>query len=581
MDSPLGQSFIIERNDTEGVFLTKLVLYFSSKDANLPVSVEIRTVENGIITNKKIPYSRVTLQPNSINIPNEATPNVPVGTPFIFETPIYLKTNQEYAFVIIPAAANPNYNVFISRIGETDVVTGESITKQPYSGVLFVSSNDRTYTEIQQEDIKFDLYVAKFTSNTGTFSITNENMEYISWDELSGNFYTDEPVIGSHKVTMSITSGVVRVNDILYTSNTKSGKIVSWANSNATHYVCSVSMFGNTQFSNGDVLSISSNTGSSFIVTNVIVPTAKVHYFDRNNPQKMILVESTGNFDPYDEIFGTLSGSTCRIGFADGRDIYAFKSLPYDTNQSYFSHLKFGQTDLSWNVRTLPITAQNSSGFDTLTATEINKNINQRNRKIVHSRYFEVKNFNSEKSFKLNGSMNTTNPFLSAAVDMNRNQNILVSNIVNNTTEGETNARGGFANFKYITRKVTLNEGQDAEDLKVFVAGYIPQESDIKVYCKLLHREDSDVFEDRNWIEMVKSESSQNALSSSENREDFLELEYNISETDLNNGIFTYTNSQNVTFSSYKYYAIKIVCITTNKANPPRIKDLRAIALQK
>ena len=41
-----------------------------------------------------------------------------------------------------------------------------------------------------------------------------------------------------------------------------------------------------------------------------------------------------------------------------------------------------------------------------------------------------------------------------------------------------------------------------------------------------------------------------------------------------------YTNSQGVTFTGYKFFKIKIVLLSPNTSIVPRVKDLRAIALQ-
>ena len=59
----------------------------------------------------------------------------------------------------------------ISTGGErsTDVATNETVFKVPAGGVMLTSSNDRTWTAHQKEDLKFKLYRADFTTGTGTF----------------------------------------------------------------------------------------------------------------------------------------------------------------------------------------------------------------------------------------------------------------------------------------------------------------------------------------------------------------------------------------------------------------------------
>jgi hypothetical protein len=80
--------------------------------------------------------------------------------------------------------------------------------------------------------------------------------------------------------------------------------------------------------------------------------------------------------------------------------------------------------------------------------------------------------------------------------------------------------------------------------------------------------------------------------SSSQNRDDFLELVYDIPDfsaslgglggagKDTSTGIVKYTATSGAVYSGFKYFALKIVLVSSNSANPPRITDLRAIAMQ-
>jgi hypothetical protein len=79
-------------------------------------------------------------------------------------------------------------------------------------------------------------------------------------------------------------------------------------------------------------------------------------------------------------------------------------------------------------------------------------------------------------------------------------------------------------------------------------------------------------------------------FSSSENQNDFLELVYDVpaytnaargGANTANFGILEYRNSAGVRFTGFKYFCFKIVLMSDTSTNPPRIKDLRAIALQR
>jgi len=64
------------------------------------------------------------------------------------------------------------YSVFISRVGEIDLVTQTNVSQQPYLGSLFKSQNGSTWEPSQWEDLKFNLYRANFAT-TGSIEFYN------------------------------------------------------------------------------------------------------------------------------------------------------------------------------------------------------------------------------------------------------------------------------------------------------------------------------------------------------------------------------------------------------------------------
>jgi hypothetical protein len=202
------------------------------------------------------------------------------------------------------------------------------------------------------------------------------------------------------------------------------------------------------------------------------------------------------------------------------------------------------------------------------------------------------------RSTELKYVLTSNNRFSSPAIDLRQIHATTVLNLINsNTTIGSSEdfvISGGNALARYITRKVVLADGQDAEDLRVYLTAYKPSGSDVYVYYKILNAEDNDTFEQTRWIPMdrVVSEgfTSSVVYSSSSNRNDFLELVYDVptysngyrsGANTTNSKIIEYRNSARARFVGYKYFAIKIVLVNQNSSNPPRVRDLRAIALQR
>jgi len=82
---------------------------------------------------------------------------------------------------------------------------------------------------------------------------------------------------------------------------------------------------------------------------------------------------------------------------------------------------------------------------------------------------------------------------------------------------------------RYISKNVILAEGQDSEDLVVFLTAYRPQGTNIKVYAKMLNAADSDPFDDKSWTPMI--DTSPFLFSSVANRDDYVELRFELPET--------------------------------------------------
>jgi hypothetical protein len=174
---PLAQTFTV---DETGAFLTSVDLFFANKDSREKVTVELRTVELGTPTNKLVQdFASVTLEPSQVNTSSDGS----IPTRVTFPSPIYLEPGGEYAIVILSPSSN-NYETWIARMGERTVNTqnlpdAESVivTRQYLGGSLFKSQNGTIWTPSQFEDLKFTLYKAQFTQNTGTVYFYNPKLD--------------------------------------------------------------------------------------------------------------------------------------------------------------------------------------------------------------------------------------------------------------------------------------------------------------------------------------------------------------------------------------------------------------------
>jgi len=152
---PLAQSFFV--SEQNGIFLTSAEVFFERIDDNgIPVTVQIRPVKLGLPTSEVVPFSEVNLDPDQIT----TSSNGSVATKFTFDSPVYLEGGTEYALVVLSTSLK--YRVFISRVGENDLITDEFVSNQPLLGSLFKSQNASTWEPSQWEDLKFNLNRATF-----------------------------------------------------------------------------------------------------------------------------------------------------------------------------------------------------------------------------------------------------------------------------------------------------------------------------------------------------------------------------------------------------------------------------------
>lgn len=156
---PLAQSFMIGEIES-GLYATSLDLYFRNKSDNVPLQMYIVTTDNGYPSQEQVPGSEVTLLPEEVNVSEDSS----LATNFKFETPLYLKPGVEYAIVVL--SNDDAYRMWLSDIGKDDVLTGEYIAKNPYTGVMFKSQNASTWTADQNKDFKFAFYRARYPVNT-------------------------------------------------------------------------------------------------------------------------------------------------------------------------------------------------------------------------------------------------------------------------------------------------------------------------------------------------------------------------------------------------------------------------------
>ena len=190
--SPISQSFYVGSDGlvgADGIFVTSVDLYFQTKDPVLGITVDIRSIQNGMPTNDVVPYSTTSVPVSSINISNDSS----TPTTITFKAPIFLPADSYYALTVSPDGNSPNYKLYTSAVGATDLLTASTVVKNWGQGDLFTSTNGNTWVPILNEFLKFTLNRAVFTSDANSsISLVNKDYEFFYMANSYGYFEQGE-----------------------------------------------------------------------------------------------------------------------------------------------------------------------------------------------------------------------------------------------------------------------------------------------------------------------------------------------------------------------------------------------------
>lgn len=574
--SCLAYSFLAKApNNEEGMFLSSVDLFIAEKDPDLGIWFEIREMDDaGGIMRTQLPMSEVWFNSSDVPISPDGKTN-PLTVKF--KVPIFLYNNTQYAFVIHTENVSPNYYLWIARQGLVDPNTNLPYTDRPLTGTLFTTNNNLNWDIVPDVDLTCTFRRASFTtSNPGIAVLGNQSVEKLVFNSVSKSLQGSigDVFTAGDKVTHTSSNGTFTVGDVVIGAtsgtNTKITSIIS-----STRFATS-----NVGFQVGEQINAYNPStlvykGISATVASKVTPIATLSEYDESAKEiSAVFIKTNGEFRANDIIRSTRDSTFT----ANVKSIQDFR---YSVQSLEPSYLKFKNTDVTFAIQGYSNSGTVDSTYTTVTPEETYYNTIE---KKLYSRSNEVLSLGGKKSSNVLVTLSSTSSYVSPVIDLDKTSMIYVDNIINANTVGETQPTYGALNNKYISKTVTLAEGQDAEDIRVVLTAYRPPSTDVKVWIRILNGQDSDAFIQRGWIELERSTEGDATFSSLTNRNDFKEYTYTVPAANANSetGIITYTNSNNVVFERYKYFAVKVGLVgnETNSAIIPRVADLRVIALQ-
>lgn len=564
---PLSQTFYVKSgmaNSASAIFVHSLDIFFKGRSAsdvtmaditNNGVTIQIREVVNGYPAPTVLPFASKHLTPSQVLVSEDGS----IPTTIIFDNPIKLNTEKEYTFVVMPDATDPNYLVYTSKVGGTDIITGVPVTQDWGDGVLFTSTNNRTWKSYQDEDVKFNLKTYNFTDSDGYANLVPNDPEFFTISGTVNEFLNDEVAyvkksIAATVFPASVSGFTVTVNESSVPFSVGDYIVVTQGTTTFASKITDInSTSSQTVITTRDPSTLDPNATGSITVE--LAVGGKVEYFNRILANRLHLTQSsareTNRFEAGDTIVGLTSGATATIDTVE------------DVELSYFQPM-------------LPIdnTVRTTTTLDLYEGTTLDKPVS------LNSNIYLTTNARSlrSKSRIVDSTLATdiTDDFVLRLTMSNRGatkvtpvfdaQLSMLNSYQYNITEDTSSS-------SYVAKEIILQEGLDATGLKVLVAAYRPAGTYIDVYARFVYP--TNVDEQSDWIKLENA--NPNLYSNVSNVEDYREFEYNLADE---------TNE----FSSFQLKAVlrhatdaEILANNLNVEKTaslfPHVKDYRAIAL--
>lgn len=522
----LAQTFFVNSGKHPlGIFLTKIQLFFQEKDDSFPVFLEIREVLNGFPSSDEVvPGTDVAVNPADVKVPTTVTDidNILANpTDFTFDAPVHLAPGGEYAIIVY--SNSDNHRVYTAQIGEKVVGLQTQITRQPYSGVLFKSSNSSTYEPDSTQDLMFKIFKANFTTNEDKVALfksqemtltTRQGMNANGIHQTIGDIPSARRELNTGGFRYDFLLG--QLNDITFNDTADIDYRIKTTPESSNTLATSFSTYnpeGDNYFTSRQI----------FKANGAITVQATLK---SNNPDVSPVIDQRGmNF------------------------IYIKNEL----NNAELSN-DLGVINLygGSNYRAAPtVTISAPTGPSGVTATAV---------AVVNS---AASNSVERLVFTNKGSGYIETPTITFT-----GGSPVGSNLATATVSGETSPSGGNIISKYITRIITLEDGFDANSVRIIFDAYRKAHSQFAVYVKAKADEDQTNFDDLPYVLCTEV----GTAPASVQEDEFIEYQFQAPDP------ITYT-AGGITYNNFKQFAVKIAMYGSNPTDVPRIKNFRAIAV--
>ena len=431
-----GYSFIPKAPEgEEGVFLTKVDMWFAAKHPTLGVWVEVREMDNaGGVTRTQVPFSEVWLTPAEMNVASATdVRNGTNGTTITFPAPVFLYNDTQYAFIIHTVGLNPDTYFWVSRLGETDVKTGRKVNARPLTGTFYTTNNNLNWDMVPDIDLFIKFYRAQFTTGvTGQAIIGNKPIERAVLGNLSSTVVKNgERFIGTDRLTLTGNTSNRGDGNPLVVGDRLIG-VSSGANAAIISINGSVYAVANNLYTQSEQVRLANSNGT-FYASNSLVTLKRTGqavlygYKNFEGINEVEFVNSSGNFYPGDAIRGIATGITATVD--------AIANQRYSLLDFEPSYIKFNKTTVGFELQTV---ANNTLEVESYVSINDSQNYEFDNEKVILSKSIEKDALSGGRSSNVRISLRSSTNYLSPVIDLGRTQSVVVDNLINANTKAES-----------------------------------------------------------------------------------------------------------------------------------------------
>ena len=490
---------------------------------------------------RQLRNSMTLIQYDLINTSQDASAATVIG----FKDPVRLATGKHYGLVL--KFNDPGFDVWQNVLGDRLVTDGQITntlsvgSRGTHGGKLYVPTNTSTHRSLSDRDLKFKVKVARYTANNITISLVNKDYEFFTIDNTNtGAFIGGEYIyqdIANASGTVTVSTNSLNVVGIATTFTNLFGGAKILVQSGGAKQILSVNAITNATH-----MTIASLPAFSASGIGYKVPPVGLAYNIDYPKYKLILADSSANATNKfavsgGRIIGERSGATANIASIDSYPVDNFKPsflIGNPSGSTFTLNYKIANSanqlsSTSTNINLLQMNDTSATGYILSRSVEVDTSkssnlFGDRRKSVVANLNIAVSSAEIDR-FSVPYATTRELDFYFYQNDINNvyteTRTVGLSSIASYDTETGAN---GLAKSKYLSKVIRFAQDKYAEDIVVYLTGYRPAGTEIKVYAKVHNAADRESFQSKAWTPLVLKDNIDRFSSTDPN--DFYEFTY-------------------------------------------------------